>query len=981
MVEEGILRIRERTQWQRFIAWPLIAFGICGVLLSMVVKPSAEQTPIAQAQAPTQCSKADVMVVLDRSGSMTERTGQQHTGITRIESAKRAIRNMLTFYDERNNNPSNDPNAKTRVGLVSFSDSATLNAGLSSDSGFTTTRTALDGVTPFGETAIGSGIQMARDELIQNARTGAAKVIVVISDGENNRGVDPLQVATSAKQAGITIFSVSIDVVGVMPQIAGAIPSDPTKTYWFNDPDGSQLDLIFTTIAGQACKIVVPPPGPIPTVRSFTVSTQLIQAEEGEVTVRWDVENYTDVYLSCDWAGDNNDGWFSCPQWTHYSKDGVGGIPKNPGQITVTIHSTYLWLLLACNQNGCTNIKVSPTVVVKPPETLRFCVSSQGVPISNVEIKVQPINPPNNNPSYIIKSPPAPNTDHIYTHALTADGKKGCTEITEINYAHLVKGEKYVLVALKDGYGVRSQVFTRKGNSQTIQIALFINSFDNRGIRFCTFDDRNQNLPKETWKPLGGAHIQPPTILTFGPEDIYQIYTSPIDGCSNNDLLDLDRFERDMAAREALIKQNPNTPPLTYHLKVELDGYETLETEWQPKRKGEVPDQNGQYAAEDVKLFLHADSGKVTNITKTADPSVLKSKLDTEVTIKFQVKTYNLDDFVLEEKLAQNLKFVVKPAPENFKPTLTLLTDSDGRTVNQNLVIPNTPDFTYNDNSFHLAYPKMNVGTYQMKFRVAYTGGLGDNLPIDEIVELASGGCNGPGKPVTGRSHFEWTSTFGRQCATVPPGRISRAEGKVILTDAFIGDRSALVKSGKFSVSDNAFILTGGGSEVQAPFQVTNYTRPSTGGLTWDKLAQEMQRRVDRSIKSGQAKIVEVDCTQPITGRLFLNSDRNTPFEPIAADRNGKPGVWVLSKRGGNPSDRCDILLQGITFSGTGTLVVAGEDSTVVVADGIHPVDPNKKPKESIGLMVPKGNLRIKQGSEIQNAAVFVGKEATVYTP
>jgi len=135
-------------------------------------------------------SAADVVLVLDRSGSMEGRP---------IADLRTAAKDFLDRMD-----PSRD-----QVALVSFADVPLLNARLTSWPG--SIRTEIDALVASGNTNIGDAIGMAQAELASGRhRPGSQPIIVLMSDGQPNRGGDPVAAAASAKAAGTRIFTIGL---------------------------------------------------------------------------------------------------------------------------------------------------------------------------------------------------------------------------------------------------------------------------------------------------------------------------------------------------------------------------------------------------------------------------------------------------------------------------------------------------------------------------------------------------------------------------------------------------------------------------------------------------------------------------------------------------------------------------------------------------------------------------------------------------
>ncbi|OYR56773.1 vWA domain-containing protein [Halorubrum halodurans] len=184
---------------------------------------------------------ADVVIVMDRSGSMSGSLSQAQTGANQLISAL-------------------GPN--DQVGLVSFStggqdgdggpNDSTLDAGLTGDHG--AVQTAVNGLSSGGRTNMEAAVERAHEELTTgdtfseygesgNARSGARKIMVVLGDGSPNEGTDvtdsdntsPEQEATNAKSDDIEIFTIAYGS-GSPSGILGDMASDPA-----NYPDVDQF--------------------------------------------------------------------------------------------------------------------------------------------------------------------------------------------------------------------------------------------------------------------------------------------------------------------------------------------------------------------------------------------------------------------------------------------------------------------------------------------------------------------------------------------------------------------------------------------------------------------------------------------------------------------------------------------------------------------------------------------------------------------
>src|SRR5215470_19775255 len=187
-----------RSRWRRRIPAALLTLGLA-VLAVGAARP--------QATVPVASSSATIVLALDVSGSMCS-TDVKPNRITAAEQAASAF-----IKSQAGGGP--------RIGLVAFSSTAVVLVPPSADSKLLLS--ALDGLTTSFGTAIGEGILTSLDAIAQIdpsvAPTGATAsrgrgagyandVIVVLTDGSNNRGVDPQTAAKQAASRGVRVFTI-----------------------------------------------------------------------------------------------------------------------------------------------------------------------------------------------------------------------------------------------------------------------------------------------------------------------------------------------------------------------------------------------------------------------------------------------------------------------------------------------------------------------------------------------------------------------------------------------------------------------------------------------------------------------------------------------------------------------------------------------------------------------------------------------------
>ena len=186
-----------RSRWRRRVPAALLGVGLA-VLAIGAARP--------QATVPEASSSATIMLALDVSGSMCS-TDVKPNRITAAEQSAGA------FIKSQAGGP--------RIGIVVFSGTAVVLVPPTSDT--QQLLKALGGLTTGGGTAIGEGILTSLDAIAQVdpsvAPTGANvkrnlgagyadDVVVVLTDGSNNRGVDPPVAAKQAATRGVRVFTI-----------------------------------------------------------------------------------------------------------------------------------------------------------------------------------------------------------------------------------------------------------------------------------------------------------------------------------------------------------------------------------------------------------------------------------------------------------------------------------------------------------------------------------------------------------------------------------------------------------------------------------------------------------------------------------------------------------------------------------------------------------------------------------------------------
>lgn len=210
----------------------IAALGIAVVALSALVGP----VPARASDNVDPGSR--MLLVLDSSGSMAEKTPD---GSTRIEAAKDALRQVIAKLPAEQEVglrvygaevfSRDQPDACTDSQLV-------VRAGTDNRAELTA---ALDDYKPHGETPIGHALEQAGKDL----GSEGPRTIVLVSDGEPTCEPDPCEVASELSKTGIDvrIDVVGLDVAGEARDKLRCIAENGNGTYYDAD---SAADLVKT---------------------------------------------------------------------------------------------------------------------------------------------------------------------------------------------------------------------------------------------------------------------------------------------------------------------------------------------------------------------------------------------------------------------------------------------------------------------------------------------------------------------------------------------------------------------------------------------------------------------------------------------------------------------------------------------------------------------------------------------------------------
>ncbi|HEV8652538.1 MAG TPA: VWA domain-containing protein [Actinomycetes bacterium] len=227
-------------RWRRHLPAALFLLALT-VLLLGAARPMA--------RVPVPRDQATVLLVVDVSGSMNA----DDVDPTRLDAARAAAGRFLDRLPDR-----------FQVGLVTFSSDAQTLVQPTTDR--QAVRLALETLQANGGTAMGDGLARALDSIETlrqagggeqpgaapppgTARDGPPAVALLLSDGANSAGGDPLVQADRARALGVPVYTIALgtrDGVLRTPDPFGGVSSRPVP------PDEQTLARIAETSGGRA---------------------------------------------------------------------------------------------------------------------------------------------------------------------------------------------------------------------------------------------------------------------------------------------------------------------------------------------------------------------------------------------------------------------------------------------------------------------------------------------------------------------------------------------------------------------------------------------------------------------------------------------------------------------------------------------------------------------------------------------------------
>jgi Ca-activated chloride channel homolog len=220
-----VARVGRPTAWVRLAQLTLCLVALARPRIDHVARPERSEG-------------IDIMLLVDASRSMDTRDFDAGTErISRLDALRRVL---AGFVAARPND---------RLGIIAFAEKPYLVSPLTLDHAWL--MESLGELETALGTAIGSSIEAGVDLL--RASTGRSRILVLVTDGLNTSGADPLATARVAADEGVRIYTIeTVSYDGMhttdMESHPLAVIARTTGGQFFQAPDAASLGTVYRTI-------------------------------------------------------------------------------------------------------------------------------------------------------------------------------------------------------------------------------------------------------------------------------------------------------------------------------------------------------------------------------------------------------------------------------------------------------------------------------------------------------------------------------------------------------------------------------------------------------------------------------------------------------------------------------------------------------------------------------------------------------------
>jgi len=213
--------VGQAPRWRRVLPTALLCAALAGLAGALARPEATVAVPV---------ERASVVLVTDASGSMRASDVEP----TRLDAARDAGDAFLDRVPD-----------ELQVGLVGYSDAP--NTVMRPTTDHAAVRATLDGLVADGGTGTGDALEAALGTLPgdEEGEQRPPAAVVLLSDGANSTGREPVQVAREAAAVGVPVYTVALGTAaGEIEQPDGRRVAVP--------PDRRTLERIAATSGGEA---------------------------------------------------------------------------------------------------------------------------------------------------------------------------------------------------------------------------------------------------------------------------------------------------------------------------------------------------------------------------------------------------------------------------------------------------------------------------------------------------------------------------------------------------------------------------------------------------------------------------------------------------------------------------------------------------------------------------------------------------------
>jgi len=316
--------------------------------LSKIYEPEVPTIIVVEALEPFPWVPVDIVLVLDRSGSMGGTMGDK-TKMQGAKDAAIAVVNSLMPQD--------------RVAVVSFSSYGTTNVHLTND--FEYAKAEVQKISAGGMTSFGAGMSSALNELNSGGSEEHAWAIIFMSNGWHNTDPSPHPYVAQCRDKGIPIYTVGLGSSSgnVNEPLLKWMASETGGKYLFA-PSLYELQNIFLRFSLEVTGWT-----PIAEFSGIVYEDQIVTAGTFDVAP---FTAYTRITLN--WQGSDLDLIIERPDGSEV--DLMGGIDNIYSGATVKPE----WVVLLAPQEGTWKVKVYGKTINSPDEPFTVWISTYSPP-------------------------------------------------------------------------------------------------------------------------------------------------------------------------------------------------------------------------------------------------------------------------------------------------------------------------------------------------------------------------------------------------------------------------------------------------------------------------------------------------------------------------------------------------------------------------------------------------------------------------